>query len=217
MSADPSPAVNEARLPNPPQTLNWVVCVVVAAIALAFFWGQVPVRLKPVGLSSVLIGAAFGWATGRLAREFRVDVPALVGLLAAMAVIAGLAGSAVVAHRAGVVEMEAYAKKHPPQFDPIKERFEKMLAQPDEDLSLEERQNLEQARASHELGETLRREREEAHRERLTFSGYLNNRIPKEWGVWPAPCPTVFWVAELLLAGGLSGWLAVPRSHAITR
>jgi hypothetical protein len=188
----------------------WMGCIAVGAVLLAFAWGRAPVRIKPIGISSIGLGCLFGWIAGRLARDWRVGTRILVVLTTFGAVVAGLAGSAVVAHRAGVADMEAYARAHPPQVDPIKEKFEQALSEPAPDgLSPEELRNLEAARVAHEQGERIRREYERERREYRTFYGYLENRVSAVSGKWSPPWPIVFWVIELIASAGAAGFLAL--------
>ena len=56
-----------------------------------------------------------------------------------------------------------------------------------------------------ELAQAQRRQQAELDRQRhfLTFAGYLEHRIPRAWGRWPAPWPEIFWGTEVLLADWL--------------
>lgn len=217
MTTEPSaPDGDNAAIRDGSLLWLWLACVAAAAALLAFAWGNAPVRIKAVGISSVGLGCLFGWLAGRLARDWRVDSCLLVSLVAFCGAAGGLAGSAFVAYRAGVAEMEAYARAHPPPIDPIKERFEQALAEPATDLSPEERRNLEEVRAVHERGERLRREHERKRRVHLTFYGYLRNRIPTITGEWEYPWPVVLWILELVVsavaAGSIAGFSSTKNS-----
>jgi len=183
--------------------LGWVVLGVIGAAGLSLAYVHAPLRLKLPLISPLALGALGGWGLGRWAIARKVDSLPVVAGVAAAIVALGQIGIAAETYRLGVKSIRVELNRVRLERDPFADEIEKALAEASDDEA--ERLRL---KAEHEDARRRRAEEFQRLERQATFPGYLEQRIPRTWGKWPAPWPHLFWGAEVLLSSLLAAGIA---------
>lgn len=173
----------------------------VAALFLAFV--HAPQRIKLPLLSPLVLGVLAGWGLGAWARARQVAAPRLILVASALLIVAGELGMAFETHRLGAPAIRTEMNRRKLEQAPLADQIEQaMIDEADDEAKRDQLRN--------ESESARRRRREEFDRQQrlLTFAGYLESRIPTQWGRWPLPWPELFWGAEIVLSSVLGAWIA---------
>jgi hypothetical protein len=166
-----------------------------------------PQRVKLPGLSPLALGALAGWGLGRWAVARQVHSPTLVLISAWSLIAAGTIGAAVETYRTGVAPIRDEMNRLALEKGPLVDRIEEAMSESALDDATREKY-----RADHEQARQRRAQVVEQQQRLLTFFGYLENRVPPQWGRWPPPWPELFFVAETLLAATIGALVARRRT-----
>jgi hypothetical protein len=184
--------------------------LLIGAIGVGFLFlaaVYAPQRVKLPLISPLVLGAAAGWGLGALAAGRKALHAVFVIAASVCLIAAGEIGRTVETYRRELPALRRQIEKNLQHHD-IADRLDETLLEPDADAETPEGSGLSLDRSAVERAARLRAD-ERAQLERLvTFAGYLENRIPPQWGHWPAPWPEIFWGAEILLAGTLGAFVA---------
>jgi hypothetical protein len=166
-----------------------------------------PQRVKLPLITPLVLGAVAGWGLGALACGRR-SLPKIFVLAASGFLIgAGEIGRNVETYRRELPALRRQVEKNRQQHD-IAGRLDESLLEPatpaapagNPDLAID-RDAID--RDAIEQGARWRADEEARLKRLVTFAGYLEHRIPPQWGRWPPPWPELFWAAEILLAATL--------------
>lgn len=189
--------------------LRWLVPAACGVGLLFLATVHAPQRAKLPLVTPLVLGVVAGWGLGRWALACRTTSPRFVAIASFALIAAGAVGMALETHRLGRRELQRSAGRSPlplagqdlsPADPGLADRMRAALLENTEDQATRDELIAAQRRQEAEL---------ERRRRLLTFPGYLEHRIPKAWGRWPAPWPELFWGAEVLLAAALGAGLAV--------
>lgn len=186
-----------------PDYLGWIVLGVIGTTGLSLAYVHAPLRLKLPLISPLVLGALGGWGLGRWAIARMVDSRPVVAGVAAAIVALGQIAIAAETYRLGVKSVRVELNRIRLERDPFADEIEKALAEASDDEA--ERLRL---KAEHEDARRRRAEEFQRLERQATFPGYLEQRIPRTWGRWPAPWPHLFWGTEVLLSSLLAAGIA---------
>ncbi|MEX2287287.1 MAG: hypothetical protein WD648_09375 [Planctomycetaceae bacterium] len=171
----------------------WLLFAVVGLTALTLVFVHAPGRIKLIGLYAVVYGLIAGGALGLLARKLRLPSTMRLVVISFLLIAAGEMGIAIESHRVWAAGgWDAFDKS------PTGKLAAEVLINPGSPADL---------RAS--LQESLDRQHEE-----FSFPGYLARRV-SPLGAWPAPWPTVAWLAEVVLAAAAGCWAFQKQALAL--
>lgn len=189
---------------------GWLLIGGIGVAALFLGFVHAPQRVKLPLVSALGLGALAGWGLGRWALARMVVSQRLVILASLILIVAGQIGAAIEAHRLGVKSIRVEQNRRNLEQSklnleqsPLADQIEQALVEEAED---EETRN--RLRAEHEVARRRRREELDRQQRLMTFAGYLESRIPTQWGRWPPPWPELFWGAEIVLSSTLGAWIA---------
>jgi hypothetical protein len=199
--------------------VGWLV-VGIAGVGLWFVVSvHFPDTIKIPGLFTVGLAAVAGFGLGRWGTTMNVQPGFAVAICAWLAIVGGEVIATVKTNSDRVAYLRTQREWQDLTGHPIEEALKRSLDEQPAAQSEEQKRRQQEIRDQIEFGESYRRER----LERLTFYGFLKERIPKAWGKWTYPWPAVFWGAEILLGSTLGAWLtlftlrsAFPGSPATT-
>lgn len=197
-SSDPSsPSDTDAPRPD---VAGWLVLGTIGTAALFLGWVYAPQRLKLPLLTPLVLGAVVGWGLGRWAAARHVRSPVLVFSVAGFLIAAGIFGGAAESYRLGSKSIRSSLSLS--EQGALADAIHREIVEQADDESRERLQ------AEYEDARRRRAEDVERRKRLLTFSGYLESRIPTQWGRWRPPWPLAFFVAETTLAALLGAWTA---------
>lgn len=200
---DKSPAPiadSSARQP----IVGWLV-VGIAGVGLLFVGSvHLPDTIKVPGLFPVILALIAGFGLGFLGNSMQIRPAATIAVLAWMTIAGGEVVSTVKTNRDRVSYLRTLREWQDLSGNSIEEAFRRALEEPSSRTE-ESKKRDQETREQLEFGETYRKER----LSRLTFYGFLKERIPKAWGKWSYPWPAVLWGAEVVIGSTLGAWLAM--------
>ncbi len=183
---------------------GWLA-VGVAGVGLLFVGSvHLPDTIKVPGLFPVGLAAIAGYGLGFLATSTGLRPTMTVAIVAWLAI----AGGEVLSTCKTNTDRVAYLRTLPQYQDAPDhtiENIKRSLATEPEVMTDTERRNRQELRDDIERGEAKQREM----LSRLTFKGFLKERLPKAWGKWNDPWPAVLWGAEILIGSTLGAWLTI--------
>jgi hypothetical protein len=180
----------------------------VGAVAVVLFFQMsvhLPQSAKLPGVLLIALGAAAGWGLGRWGVYMNVAPTRAVAISTWLCLGLGAVSATGKTYRDGLQIMRAQKQWQEFLPDPITDHLRNYVNRQSENESPEDAERRRQMRAELERGDALHRQRQEY----LTFSGFLANRIPKEWGRWQPPWPAVFWGTEVLVGSTLGAWITL--------
>lgn len=173
-----------------------------------------PQRVKLPLITPLVLGAVAGWGLGALAHGRRTLPKTLILAASGLLIAAGEIGRNVETYRRELPALRRQVEKNRQHHD-IAGRLDESLLEPLTPRAPSDNPDLAIDRDAIERG-ARRRADDEARLKRLvTFAGYLEHRIPPQWGRWPAPWPELFWAAEILLAAALGTIVAAGQLREI--
>lgn len=189
------PANHEAR----PDLAGWLVIGTIGTAALCLAWVYAPQRLKLPLLTPLALGMIVGWGLGQWAAAREVRSGRLVFAVTSLLIAAGLVGGTVETYRVGSRQIRMTLDEKSSMADAIDQA---MIEAAEDDR--------QRAQLQAEHDDAHRRRAEEAVRRQhlVTFPGYLESRIPLQWGRWQPPWALAFFLGETALASLLGGWTA---------
>lgn len=198
----PSSDSDPKSSPQSADVLGWIVVGAIGVAMLSLAVVHAPLRIKLPLVLPLALGAVAGWGLGSWAAARNVARRGLVTLSAVGLIAVGLVGASVESYRLGVKPLRDEFIRRRNEQPPLLDRIEEAArADAEKSSDGEAKEEIERSRRARQRA----LEREERL---LTFRGYLENRIPPQWGHWPVPWPEVFWGAEVVAASTLGGWLA---------
>jgi hypothetical protein len=214
-----SSARNSPTVPPSAGSRDLAGWLLIGAIGVGFLFlaaVYAPQRVKLPLISPLVLGAVAGWGLGALAGG-RKALPAVFVIAASVCLIAaGEFGRTVETYRRELPALRRQIEINLQHHD-IADRLDETLLEPDAVAQTPEGAGLSLDRSAVERAARLRAD-ERAQLERLaTFAGYLEHRIPPQWGRWPAPWPEIFWGAEILLASTLGAFIATRNLRCSVR
>ena len=155
------------------------------------------------------LGAVAGVGLGFWGKVMSIQPTWAIAIAAWLAISGGEVLSTVKENHDRVAYLRTRPENQDSPADPITEGLKRALEV--EPAVLTDQQRRQQMRSASilEAGESRRRERLAKVQEKLTFYGFLHERIPEAWGKWRHPWPAVFWGAEVVLGSTLGAWLAI--------
>ena len=207
------PAPTEQPAAQPPRAfLQWSVVGVVAVLLLFVLSVHAPESIKLPGLFPCGLGLLAGWGLGKWALAQRVSPTIRLALVAWLAIAAGEVLAAVKTNQDRVAYLKTLPMWQASPGDPVTEKMREALKHaPPEESDADRARRLE-ALADIERGEEVRRQR----LKRLTFYGYLDDRLRRRGAAWPSPWPAVVWGAEIVTAATLGAWLTLHTARTGT-
>ena len=185
--------------------IRWMV-VGIAGVGLFFVASvHLPDTIKVPGLFPVGLAAAAGWGLGRWGTAMNIRPTWAVAIAAWLAIAGGEVISTVKTNRDRVAYLRTLREWQDLSGHPIEEGLRRSQNEQPAAQSDEDKKRRQEIRDQIEFGESYRRER----LKRLTFYGFLKERVPKAWGKWSYPWPVVFWGAEVVLGSTLGAWLTL--------
>jgi hypothetical protein len=185
------------------QFFGWLV-VGIAGVGLLFVASvHFPDTIKVPGLFAVGLAAVAGFGLGHWGTAMNIRPTAAVAIAAWLAIAGGEVIATIKTNSDRVAYLRTQREWQDLTGHPIEEALKRSLDEQPAAQSEEQKRRQQEIRDQIEFGESYRRER----LERLTFYGFLKERIPKAWGKWTYPWPAVFWGAEIIVGSTLGAWL----------
>jgi len=199
-----SPLPNDVSSANRP-FVGWLI-VGIAGTGLWFVASvHLPDTIKVPGLFPVILALAAGAGLGLLGKSMQVGPAPVVALVAWLTIAGGEVVSTLKTNHDRVAYLRTLREWQDLSGNPIEEQLQRALESAPAAQTDEAKKRLQEIREQVEFGKAYRQER----LSRLTFYGFLRERIPKAWGKWSYPWPAVFWVAEIVVSSTLGAWLTL--------
>ncbi|HEY2252164.1 MAG TPA: hypothetical protein VGH74_13920, partial [Planctomycetaceae bacterium] len=185
--------------------VGWLV-VGVAGVGL-WFVGSVhlPDTIKVPGLFPVILALVAGTGLGLLGSWMQLRPTFTVAVVAWLTITGGEVVSTVKTNRDRVAYLRTLREWQDISGTPIDEALRRAREEQPAAQTDEEKKRRQEMLEQMEFGEAYRKER----LARLTFYGFLKERIPKPWGKWSYPWPAVLWGAEIVIGSTLGAWLTL--------
>jgi hypothetical protein len=161
-----------------------------------------PQRVKLPLITPLVLGAIAGWGLGTLAIGRKTLPKILVMMASGLLIAAGEIGRNVETYRRELPAVRRQIEKDRQQHD-IAGRLDETLLEQAKGTSPTDAEAPAFDRGAIERAAQWRKSEQARLERHVTFAGYLEHRIPPQWGRWPAPWPELFWAVEILLAGAL--------------
>lgn len=191
---------------------SWLLVGALGVGGLYLAFVHAPPRIRLPVLAPLALGALTGWALGKWAAARRIESRSAAAIVATALIVAGQAGVAVETHRLGVPAIRAALSRQNLELGSIADGIEQGMIE-----SAQDDETRKELMAAHEDAHRRRDEEERRNQRSLTFPGYLESRIPPQWGRWSPPWPELFWGIEVVTAGLLGGWTAARTLRAERR